>query len=188
MASLPARELVRVDLPTPDEPRNATVCPAWHQGRRRPLASGLRASRETTAICGEILWACSDEGAGVGGHIDFAQNDDRGDTGLMGHGNVAFQPRQAEVIVARGHNKCRVEIGSDELFFAIMARCAPFDQALYGATIDCCAARLASKRSQSPTVTPLQARNDRIEINALDMQRVAMHLGDAHGRGLGEGG
>jgi hypothetical protein len=34
----------------------------------------------------------------------------------------------------------------------------------------------------------LQAWNDRIEINTLDMQRVSMHLGDAHRRGLRQGG
>ena len=105
----------------------------------------------------------------------------------MGHGNVTFQPRQAEVIVARGHNKCRIEIGSDQLFFAIMARCAPFYQALSVQQLTV-VRRLFVKEEPVSNGDPLQAWNDRIEINTLDMQRVSMHLGDAHGRGLRQGG
>ena len=34
IASLPAKVLANVDLPTPDEPRKATVCPGRHHGAR----------------------------------------------------------------------------------------------------------------------------------------------------------
>ena len=105
----------------------------------------------------------------------------------MGHGNVTFQPRQAEVIVARGHNKCRIEIGSDQLFFTIMARCAPFYHTLSVQQLTV-ARRLFVKEKPVSNGDPLQAWNDCIEINTLDMQRVSMHLRDAHGRRLRQGG
>ena len=127
------------------------------------------------------------EGAGLAGHIDFSQNDHRGHTSLMGHSNIAFQPRQAEVIIARGHNKSRVEICSDELFFAIMARCPPFDQAFTAQQLTV-ARCVCVKEEPVPNGDAMQAGNDRVEINALDTQRVAMDLCDTHRRGLGEGG
>ena len=115
-------------------------------------------------------------------HIGFI-----GASGLMGHGNIAFQPRQAEVIVTRGHNKSRIQIGSDQLFFAIMTRCAPFDQAFAAQQLTV-ARRVGVKEEPVSNCDAVKARNDHVEINALDMQRVAMHLCDPHGWGFREGG
>ena len=50
--SAPSRRLIRVDFPTPEEPRSATVRPGWSHGARPARSASARALSATTGAPG----------------------------------------------------------------------------------------------------------------------------------------
>ena len=111
----PVRVLTSVDLPTPEDPTSATVCPGPHHGASAIRGVGVAGVEALDEQAGQEARRGGDIGMGVVDEIGLGQHDHRHHLGLAGEGQVAFEARNIEVAVAGRHDEERVDVGRDEL-------------------------------------------------------------------------
>ena len=122
MLSDPRRLLTSVDLPTPEEPSSATVSPLPHQAARRATLAG------SPAVDGFDEQARLDGARSGGepvcgvGQVGLGEDNHGMDVHLPCQDEIAFQPRNAEIQIARGDDEQRIDVCGDHLRLARIAR------------------------------------------------------------------
>ena len=117
-----ARRFTSVDLPTPDEPRSAIVCPGCRYGSSSPRPSpvtALTACTDTPIVTGSTS-SSSAMGSVCG--IALVDDDDRDRAAVPGGREVALEPPRVEVEAESGDDEHRVDVRGHDLLHGSRVR------------------------------------------------------------------
>ncbi len=147
--------LIRVDLPTPDEPMRATVVRGARYGSSRSTPSPpLTALIGMTGMPGEAEAISSARVAGgSSARSDLLMTMTGRAPGCVSDREVTLDPAGVEVVAGGSHDEDRIDIRRDDLIAAFASRCAPGKPGLLRENIDdrrCSCLRLVEEYDKVP--------------------------------------